>query len=266
MRKLIKITVILFISIYSISLGWLYFNQESLIFFPEKLAEDYRYHFENQHEEINFTTKDGHQINSLFFKSDSSFGLVFFLHGNSGSLKDYGYMAPIYLKHQYDVLMIDYRGFGKSSGEIISQEQLFDDHQMIYDEMKKEYDESKIIILGYSIGTGMSSYLASKNKPSKLILLAPYYGLASMMHNYYPYVPSFLLKYKLATYEYLEESDFPIYIFHGRVDNVIPIGQSNMLKEKFPTKIDLIILENQDHNNINKNPVYQSKVDKILED
>ncbi|MBB3701353.1 lysophospholipase [Flammeovirga yaeyamensis] len=264
MKKLIKGFLLSIVTIYIIFCGGLYLNQESLIFFPDKLKADYQFEFPMDFEEMNFNTSDGNTINGLLFKSDSTKGLVFFLHGNSGSLENYGYTTQVFLENNYNVLMIDYRGFGKSTGEISSQKQLFDDNQMIYDRMKLQYNEENIIIMGYSIGTGMASFLASKNNPKELILQAPYYGLKAMMRKHYPYVPPFLLKYRFATYKYLRKCNFPIYIFHGKGDNVIPYDQSVKLKEEFPSKIELTTLKNQGHNGISNHSNYLEVMNVIL--
>jgi pimeloyl-ACP methyl ester carboxylesterase len=91
--------------------------------------------------------------------------LIFYLHGNAGSLNTWGEVAKRYTELKYDVFMLDYRGYGKSEGSIHSQKQFHEDIQMAYDEMKKTYKESNIVVLGYSIGTGPAAKLASLNHP-----------------------------------------------------------------------------------------------------
>ena len=64
----------------------LYFFQEKLIFFPEKLDKDFKFSFDQKFEEMNFKTQDDLLLNGILFRSDSSKGLIFYLHGNAGSL------------------------------------------------------------------------------------------------------------------------------------------------------------------------------------
>ena len=72
--------------------------------------------------------------------------------------------------------------------------------------MKKIYPEQKIVILGYSIGTGPASELAATNNPRLLILQAPYYNLTDIMEQRYPpIIPHFLLKYEAKSVSVLEE-------------------------------------------------------------
>lgn len=242
----------------------LYFFQEKLIFFPQKLEKNYQFNFEQSFDELNFKTSDGKLLNGLLFKADSTKGLIFYLHGNAGSLNSWGNVAKTYTQLNYDVFILDYRGYGKSDGTINGQKQLFEDNEIIYKELKKDYNEKDIIILGYSIGTGIASKLASNNKPKQLILQAPYYSLTDMMHQRFSFIPTFILKYKFATNEYLKNCEMPITIFHGNQDGVINYESSLKLKEEFKTKVNLITLNGQGHNGMTDNKDYKKELKNIL--
>ena len=74
-------------------IGSLYFFQEKLIFYPDKLPENYRYDFNQNLEEMMIKTSDDKLINALLFKAESNKGLIFYLHGNAGSLESWGTVA-----------------------------------------------------------------------------------------------------------------------------------------------------------------------------
>lgn len=264
-KKLINIVKVIS-GLYVILFVGLYFFQENMIFFPQKLDENYQFKFAEDYEELTFQTSDDKSLNGLLFKSDSSQGLVFYLHGNTGSLSSWGNVANTYTALNYDIFILDYRGYGKSEGEISSQDQLFKDNQLIYNEIKKKYQEKNIIILGHSIGTGLASKLASDNNPSKLILQAPYLSLTDMMRQRFSFIPTIILKYKFATNEYLKKCKMPITIFHGDKDQVINYNSSIKLKEEFPDKVNLIILKNQGHNGITHNIEYKQELKNTLEE
>jgi uncharacterized protein len=263
MKVLFKILKIV-VGLYLVIVGLLYFFQEKIIFFPEKLDKNYKFEFGQKFEELNVKTTDGKLLNGLLFKSDSSRGLIFYLHGNAGSLSSWGEVAKTYTDLNYDVFIIDYRSYGKSEGEISGQNQMFNDNQIAYNELKKLYNEDKIIILGYSIGTGLAAKLASTNKPKLLILQAPYYNLTDMMKHTYYFVPTFLLKYKFATNEYLRNCKMPVVIFHGNKDEVIYYGSSLKLKEEFKPQDTLITLSEQGHNGMTNNQDYKNELKRIL--
>ncbi|NOU58520.1 alpha/beta hydrolase [Marinifilum caeruleilacunae] len=264
MKKVAINTLKIALVLYVAFCAGLYFLQENFIFFPEKLEADHSFHFTQKFEELEFNTADGINLHGLLFKADSAKGVIFYLHGNGGSLRSWGNVAQNYTSLNYDVLMLDYRGYGKSEGEISGQEQLYTDNQLVYDELKKIYKEEDIVVLGYSIGTGLAAKLASDNLPARLILQAPYYSLTDMMRQRFSFVPTFLLKYKFATNEYLKNCSMPVTIFHGKDDRVISYQAAVQLRMDFPDKVELISLENQGHNQMTDHPKYQSELKRIL--
>lgn len=251
------------IILYSLICLLLYTFQEKIIFHPQKLNINHQFKFGGNFEEINTLTKDGLILNSLLFKSGKRKGLIFYLHGNAGSIENWGETAPVYTALGYDLFMPDYRGYGKSEGKISNEQQIYDDVQLLYNKMKKKYGEHNIIILGYSIGTGPAAKLAADNKPKLLILQAPYYSLPDIMKQSFPIIPTFLLKYKFENYKYLQKCTTPVVIFHGNKDEVIYYGSSLKLIEA-NSKIRLITLKNQGHNNMSDNEEYIKALKNLL--
>jgi alpha-beta hydrolase superfamily lysophospholipase len=242
----------------------MYFFQEKLIFIPQKLAKDYAFEFDQKFEELDIKTDDNVSLHGILFKADSSKGLIFYLHGNAGSLASWGTVARTYTDMNYDVFLLDYRGYGKSDGTIDSEALVYSDVQAAYKTLKEKYDESNIVVLGYSIGTGPAAELASSNHPKLLILQAPYYSLTDLMEHTYSFVPTFLLKYKFETYRYVKDCQAPIVIFHGDRDEIIYYNSSVKLKEFFKPNDQLITLVGQGHNGMTRNKEYVSALKKIL--
>ncbi len=264
MRILALTMLYTFIGLFVLIFSLLYFFQERLIFFPQRLSKEYQFRFSQPFEEINVTATDGKLIHGLLFKAERPKGLVFYLHGNAGSLSSWGEVARTYTDLNYDIFLIDYRGYGKSEGAIQGQNQLFEDNQLVYNELKKRYPEEQIIILGYSIGTGLAAKLASTNQPRLLILKAPYYSLTDLVKQYFRFIPTFILKYKLPTYKYLRDCNMPVIIFHGDRDEVIYYGSALKLKEEFKPEDKLITLYGQQHNGITENAQYRAELKKLL--
>lgn len=265
MKKVVKISLILIVSFYLLFCIAFYLGQEKLLFYPTKLDHSYNFRFANV-EEVNLMTSDGIRLNNLLIKSAkiSSEGLIFFLHGNAGALDSWGHIARFYNELGYDVFILDYRGFGKSESTITSQQQLFDDAQLAYDYAKELYVEDQIIVMGFSIGTGIAAYLASKNNPRMLILKAPYYNLKTLVSSYVFFAPTFLLKYSFETNKYLLDCKMPIMLFHGDSDEIIHYQNSLKLRECMKTSDRIIILPYQGHNNMDSNEEYRNQIQEIL--
>lgn len=245
-----------------------YFFQEKMIFYPQTLKKDFSFeHFQN-FEERYVEMKDDKKLHALLFRTEDPKGLVFYLHGNAGSLEGWGSVAKTFTALNYDVFIPDYRGFGKSEGTITSEAQLHEDMQNLYDEIKEEYPETQIILLGHSIGSGMAARLAAKNAPKLLILQAPPYSLPDLTKNTTPLqiFPSFLLRYKFETGKYVSAVRMPVVVMHGDEDEVVYYGSSLKIQQHFKPADTLITLEGLGHNNFLDTQRYRREIRKILED
>ncbi|WP_375586500.1 alpha/beta hydrolase [Cyclobacterium xiamenense] len=256
--------MMLFSILILVAYGLVYAFQEKFFFFPEKLKDNFLFQFDQKFEEMNIPMTDGITLNGLLFKTENPKGLIFYLHGNAGSLRTWGGVAEVFTKLGYDLFILDYRGYGKSEGVIQGQAQLYEDVQRAYDVLKGRYSEQKIIVLGYSMGTGPATKLASVNHPKLLILQAPYYSLSDLVQHYFPIFPSFLHKYPFENFRHIQNCTMPVVIFHGDQDEVIYPGSSIKLKAHFKEQDSLIMLKGQQHNGMTFNPEYQLKIKEIL--
>lgn len=240
--------------------------QEYFIFKPEKLAPDFAYQYEDPFEELFFEPEPGVTINGLRFFEEGSQGLVIYFHGNTRSIKGWSKYARDFTQHGYDVLMVDYRGFGKSTGKR-SEEALKQDAQHVYNQMRARYGykEANIVIYGRSLGSGFACKLASSNKPRMLILDAPYYSFSYVTNRFLPFLPlGFILRFKLRTDLWIRYVRCPIYIIHGTKDWLIPYRSSVRLAKLVPLTARLIPIYGGGHNNLPSFPEYHQKLAEIL--
>ncbi len=243
----------------------LYFLQDYLMFKPEKLPKDFEFYYENQEiEEYNMETRDGAILNGLRFVTKNPRGIVFYLKGNSKSIKGWGKFAVDFTRHGYDVLMVDYRGFGKSTGRR-TQKAIKRDLQMVYNKIKENVSEKYIILYGRSLGSGFAAKLASMNNPRMLILDAPYYSLSKVAMKYIPFMPlSILLKFPMPTYKWLKYVNCPIHIIHGTDDKLIPYRTSVKLSKIKPNSTRLYTVIGGGHKNLNTFSSYHRMLSEII--
>ena len=258
--------IISIIILYIIISVALYYLQDYALFKPEKLPEDFQFYYDNQEtKEYNLTTRDGAIINGLrFMPKGESKGIVLYLKGNSKSIKGWGKFAVDFTRHGYNVLMVDYRGFGKSTGRR-SQKNIKRDLQVVYNKIKEQTTEDRIILYGRSLGSGFATKLASTNNPKMLILDAPYYSLTKVTARYMPFMPlSLLIKYPLPTYKWLKYVLCPIHIIHGTNDKLIPYKSSLKLSKINPKLTKLHTVIGGGHKNLNNFEAYHNMLDDIL--
>lgn len=228
----------------------LYFLQHLFFFRPEILASHFTFQYSFPFEEYTFNMDDGGRINAVHFTVPNSRGVIYYLKGNSRSIKGWGKFAKDFLSNGYDFFMMDYRGFGKSRGKR-TQTKLFDDAQYLYKWLKTRYTEDRIIVFGRSFGTGIAARIASWNTPRLLVLDSPYYSFLYNANRYGFFLPmKWILRYDLRTDLYLKNSECPVHIIHGTADRLISFNQSLMLKNLYPDKITLHAIEGARHNNL----------------
>lgn len=263
LRKTVRWVLFAIPALYVLLCSALYFKQDSLVFHPEPLPADFRFAFPQKFSEVNVPV-DGASLNALHFTTEKPKGVVVFFHGNAGSLKRWGDVAESFISRGYDLFVFDYRGYGKSTGHIKSEQQLFDDAEQIYRHLSSRYAAQGIVIYGRSLGTGIASQLALRHPPKMLILETPYVSLKDLTAQFYPYVPGFLLKYPLRTDLALPQIKCPVYLFHGTADEVIPYESSQRLLALIRSPKELVTIADGMHNGLRLTPVYNAALDRIL--
>lgn len=253
-----------------------YFIQDRLIFKPERLPADFRYKYDIPFKELFFDVSDGVRINGLHFFRPHPAGLILYLHGNTRSIKGWAKYAKDFLRYNYDVVLVDYRGFGKSTGRR-SETAILGDIQFVYEALQKqclaeglasgEPPVAPVIVYGRSIGSGFAAKIAADNNPRYLILDSPYYNFRKVVERFIPILPvRYILRYHLRTDLWLPRVRCHTYILHGTRDWLIPIRHSERLRKLNPSKITLIRIYGGGHNNLTTFPEYHNFIRDILKE
>lgn len=257
-------TLIYIIVVIVVLLLLVYFLQEKLIFKPEKLKQDFEFKFDIPFKELFFDIEPGVRINGLHFFRENPKGIILYLHGNTRSIKGWARYARDFYRYDYDVVLVDYRGFGKSTGKR-SEREMLRDIQFVYETLSLQYPEQHILVYGRSIGSGFAAKIAADNKPRYLILDAPYYSFLKVVERFIPILPvKLVLRYHLRTDKWIPHVNCHTYIIHGTKDWLIPIRQSERLQKLNPHKITLIRIAGGGHNNLPTFPEYHNFVRDIL--
>ena len=243
----------------------IYFIQEKLIFKPEKLKQDFIYKYDVPFEELFFDVEPGVRINGLHFTVKDPLGLILYFHGNSRSIKGWAKYARDFYRYNYDVVLVDYRGFGKSTGKR-NEKAMLNDMQFVYDKLLTKFPEHHLIVYGRSLGSGFACKIASDNKPRYLILDAPYFSFKKTIERFLPMLPvKYVLRFHLRTDKWIKHVNCHTYILHGTKDWLIPISNSEKLQALNPRKITLIRIHGGRHNNLPTFPEYHNFIRDILQ-
>lgn len=255
MKRILKVILAIFI-ICLLAIGGLYAFQEKFIFLPKDLDEDYAYNFPSlasniTFEELFIDAEDGARLNALYFKVDKPNGLVVYFHGNAHNLSKWGAIAAQFTQHNFNVIMLDYRGYGKSTGTH-SGEMMYKDALTFYKKANEFFPESLTTVYGRSLGTTFATYVAANNKPRKLILESPFYSLTDVVKKRYPFLPAEqFLKYNFNTGEYANEVTTRVTVIHGTDDGIVPFASGEKLFKVFPEDLrKMIVIPGGKHNDL----------------
>ena len=254
---------------YLALLASLYVRQESLLFHPEPLPADFsfagRYAPDQEVEEIRIPV-DGAVLDALLFRQPASRGLVFYLHGNTGNLTSWTSRVDFYRRLGFDLFMIDYRGFGKSSGHIDGEAQLHADVRAAWNRIAPAYAGKPVAILGRSLGTGLATRLARDVKPDLLVLVSPYASLLRLAREHYPSMPRALFKYPLESDRLIAAVTSPVLILHGRDDALIPVAHAQALVAASGGRAALLPVDGAGHDDIQDFAAYRDALARRLAD
>lgn len=263
-RKHLKKIALWAIGIYLAGGITLYFLQDKLLFHPEVLPASYRFKFDVPFQEMLIPVNDEVKLSAVMFKAERPRGMVLYFHGNAKNINRYARMMTNFTRNNYDVLILDYREFGKSTGRL-SEEALYEDALVMYKVARSRFAPWQIVIYGKSIGTGIAAQLAAVRDCRRLILETPYYSLEDAAAEVAPIYPvGWMLHYELPTYAFLPKVTAPVTIFHGTRDNTVPYASGKKLEQFFKKGDEFVTLEGGRHNNLNDYPLFHQKLDSVL--
>ncbi len=266
-RTLIRVLQIV-IAIYCVTGIVLWQLQESLIFHPKALSADYQFRFERPFKEILLPLNNKNMLSIVQFKTADTThirGIVLYFHGNRENINRYEKYAINFTKHGYEVWMIDYPGYGKTTGKK-TEERFYKDADVMYRMASVKISSDSIIIYGKSLGTGIASELAAVNNCRRLILETPYYSISSLGWYHFPIYPvQRMSRYHFPVYTYLQETKAPVTIFHGTNDQVIPYRHAKKLMNVLKPGDEFITIEKGRHNNLNDFELFHRRLDSVLQ-
>lgn len=245
----------------------IFYAQDLLILQPSVQSKDYVYQFSQPHKEVNIAYDASTNINIVQFAPAQAApkGVVLYFHGNKGNVQRYARFVPRFTHNGYEVWMIDFPGYGKSTGAF-SEDRVYDWSLVMYNLARKRFSTDSIIIYGKSLGTGMASQLASIRDSKSLILETPYYSFTSLAGTWaWMYPLSKMLHYKFPSNEYLKKVTAPITIFHGTKDELIPYDNAVRLKEVMKKNDQFITIEGGGHRDLNQFSSMQNELDSLLQ-
>ena len=207
----------------------------SLLFFPEKEIMEHPADYGLRAEDVYPVTEDGVKLHGWYFQAMQAKGALLFLHGNAGNISGRVHKAKGWVERGVSVLLLDYRGYGESGGEIQHGDDLVRDAQAGLDWLinQKFFSVQNIILYGESLGSHPVTRLAVDHKAQGLILEAPFTAFSDLAAIHYPALPKFMVAALLKDFRFdnldpIKKIQTPLFIMHGTADATCPyeMGQT----------------------------------------
>jgi pimeloyl-ACP methyl ester carboxylesterase len=264
--RLIKVVIL----IYCLAGIVLYYGQEKLIFAPIKAERNSWYNFSLPSTELNLNYDQNTNLNIVEFRAtdraadSQAKGVVLFFHGKGGNISSYTPDVPNFTANGYEVWMMDYPGYGKSTGSR-DEASLYKYSLVFYKLARSRWKPEQIILCGKSLGTGIAAQLAAVRDCRRLILESPYYSLTSIGQHRFPIYPiGLMMHWKFPTYEFLPRVTAPVTIFEGDQDRTVPYSNSERLKPFLKAGDEFVTVEGAGHNDLYTFPLFHRKLDSLL--
>ncbi len=149
----------------------------------------------------------------------------------------------------FDFVCCDYPGYGESGGKP-SARTLKAFGLAAYDATAKVFPGRRIVVFGFSLGTGVATYVASERSVVGLILAAPYADGFDLFNNFAPifYGPTRLtVPYRMEAVKFAEKVDVRPLILATRPDELVPFASSERLAKAFPKGAEFVAQDDVEH-------------------
>ena len=273
-KQMITKVVLLLIQLLSgvlilgLALWWL---QPRMLFFPFESLSATPVDWGLDYEDVRFFAEDGVELHGWLIsaptrRSTSPDTLLFF-HGNAGNISHRRESIAIFTALGLDVLIIDYRGYGRSDGSP-SEQGLYADAAAAWTWLTRTraIPAEKIVIFGRSLGGALATQLAARTQPAALIVESSFDRLQSLAETHYPLLSHLIpLRYRFASVEHMAAVRCPVLVLHSPDDQVVPYRLGQRLYEA-ASEPKVFVELHGDHNQgfLRSQPQYQEALASFL--
>jgi len=249
---LVTLLVVLYVALGLV----LYLLQGSMVFLanlPGRALDASPRDIGLEYEDMHIDTADGERLHGWYVPAVEARGVVLFFHGNAGNISHRLESILIFNRLGLDVLIIDYRGYGQSSGRP-SEQGTYRDARAAWEYLVgvRQKLPAEIVVFGRSLGGAVGAWLVAglpaDQQPAAVIIESSFSSGADMARRLYPVYPASLLtRLKYPVVEYAARLQCPLLVVHSRDDEIIPFAMGQAIYTAAPQPKEFLELRG-DHN------------------
>lgn len=237
--------------VYAVLGGWLFYNQRSLLYFPDPSTPSPAAAGFPDMEVVRFKTADGLTLSAWYKPAAAGQATIVYFHGNAGSLLNHSWIARPFLDAGYGMLLVEYRGYGGNAGTPTEDGLYYDGTAAIEFLKGLGVAGQDLVLFGQSLGTGVAVEMATRFKAKALILQSPYTSIPDVGQFHYWYMPvKWLAKDRFDSASKISRVEAPLLVTYARDDVVVPAKFSVALFDLALEPKTLIAIEGAGHNDL----------------
>lgn len=203
-------------------------------------------------EEVWLEAEDGVRVHGLYAMAGRPFADLLFFHGNAGSLYDRLHNVGLLLDLGFNVLIIDYRGYGKSEGTP-SEVGLYEDGALALRHLLEDrgVEPARLVLFGRSLGSTVAVELALERQVGAVILESAFTSARELGRVHYGWLPKVVFESMTHRFDSLEKVPrlrTPALFVHGSADAIVPVEMGRRLFEASPEPKEWYVIEGAGHN------------------
>jgi len=217
--------------VYLAFAGLLYVMQDHLVYFPVRELAATPRDRGLEYEEVSLLTEDGVNLHGWFIPTPEARAVLLYFHGNAGNVSHRLERIALFQRLGLSVLIIDYRGYGRSAGRP-SEAGTYHDAMAAWRYLTAERGVApeKIVLFGRSLGAAVAAWLATQTAPGALILESGFTSVPDLGAEVYPWLPvRWLARFDYPTKAYVAKIHRPVLIVHSRDDDLVPFRHGQEL-------------------------------------
>jgi fermentation-respiration switch protein FrsA (DUF1100 family) len=225
---------------------------DSLLYFPSRLVAETPADAGLSFRDLAMETEDGERLHGWWIGGRKpSLGHILLCHGNAGNVGDRIVHASLLSAAGFDVLLFDYRGYGRSSGRP-REDGLHRDARAARSVLRSQdgVDESLVFYLGESLGGAVALALALESPPKGLILQSAFTSVRDMARLHYPFIPPVVVPDAYPSLRLIRKLRTPLLVLHGELDDIVPLSNGQILFDAAPGRKEMRVFPGLGHNDL----------------
>lgn len=207
-------------------------------------------------EVVRLTTRDGERLTAWYSAPSPGKPVMLFLNGRIGGLAVQKGRWRRINKAGVGFLAVNYRGYADSTGRP-TEAGLQEDARAAYAWLAERYPPQRIVIHGFSLGSGVAVRLAADHPARALILEAPFTALDDVAVAHAPLLPArFLLFDHYRSKDWIGRVDMPVLVIHGDADTIVPFASGQGLYALAKPPKQFVRMPGGDHNTLTRDGAY----------